>query len=151
VLSVLGPLPFPHQLDWVSPLERHGFAEYRDKAFLERIGCADCWPKLATFWPRGGPSWDALGTLTWPDGRGVLLVEAKSHVKEIRGVGCDATPVARERITQSLAATKRWLGVSDDVDWLGFPLSERESSRSSLLSPGDRRDTHLARQHLLPR
>ncbi len=119
VLAVLGPLPLGAQLVWVSPLERHGFAEYRDAAFLERTGCADCWPKLAEFWPRGGPSWDALAKLTWPGGSGVVLVEAKSHVREIGGVGCNATPLAREHITRSLAATKRWLGISDDSDWLG--------------------------------
>jgi hypothetical protein len=51
----LGPI------DWRSPLREDEYAEYRDEAFLARLGIALPRRSLESFWPRGGPQWDALG------------------------------------------------------------------------------------------
>ena len=51
------------ELEWVSPLEKDGFAEYRDEAFLAALGRSDLAAALAAFWPRGGPQWDALASV----------------------------------------------------------------------------------------
>src|SRR3954447_6925859 len=45
----LGPI------DWRSPLRDDEYAEYRDSAFLERVGITLPRRALETFWPRGGP------------------------------------------------------------------------------------------------
>jgi hypothetical protein len=110
------------RIRWVSPLEDGGFAEYQDREFLRAVGLERCTPQLSRFWPRGGPVWDALAaveTARTLDCRGVLLVEAKSHVSEVFGGGCKASARSRKRIEEALELTKRWLGASPDSDWTG--------------------------------
>ena len=109
-------------LCWVSPLETDDFAEYRDEAFLRALGVEQLADRLRRFWPANGPCWDALAVVRtggdlarW----GALLVEAKSHLSELRGDGCGAGPRSRQKIEAALRETKRWLGVPQDVDWTG--------------------------------
>jgi dTDP-4-dehydrorhamnose reductase len=109
-------------LRWVSPLAKDDYAEYRDADFLNVVGLDDSVAELARFWPSRGPSWDALATVRDPDsgGRaGVILVEAKSHISEIYGNGCQAGPRSRGLIEKALAAAKQWCGANSDADWTG--------------------------------
>lgn len=110
------------RLRWVSPLESERFAEYQDRVFLEAVEQGRLARSLWEFWPRGGPTWDALA-IAEPVGRlgekGVVLVEAKSHFSEVYGGGCRASPRSREKIISALERAKRWLGVREDVDWTG--------------------------------
>jgi len=109
------------RLCWVSPLEDKRFAEYQDEAFLQALELGRLADSLRTFWPRGGPVWDALALVEQgvSTARGVLLVEAKSHPSEVYGQGCRASPVARAIIEEALRATKNWLGVPAEADWTG--------------------------------
>ena len=100
---------------WVSPLAADKYLEYRDSEFLERVGLGHLAPQLSEFWPQRGPCWDALARIE----SGCLLIEAKSHVPEIYGGGCVASPRSRQKIQGAFEATKTWLGVSPDVDWTG--------------------------------
>ncbi|HEX6966291.1 MAG TPA: hypothetical protein VF166_10865 [Gemmatimonadaceae bacterium] len=109
-----GVLQPGEQLMWVSPRAADNWAEYRDGEFLEQIGHPELSPALATFWPRGGPQWDALGR---GDAGTVLLVEAKAHLSELAST-CTASPQSRARIEHSLEETKRALGARADADWL---------------------------------
>ena len=102
-------------IDWVSPLAADTYSEYRDSEFLERIGLGLLAPRLLEFWPRGGPCWDALARIEG----GCLLIEAKSHVSEIYGMGCGASLRSKQKIEAAFNATKVWLGVSPDIDWTG--------------------------------
>lgn len=102
-------------IQWVSPLVADMYTEYRDAEFLQCVGLASVAPRLSEFWPRRGPCWDALARI---DG-GCLLIEAKSHVLEIYGGGCGASPRSKQKIQIALNATKAWLGVSSDFDWTG--------------------------------
>jgi len=107
---------------WVSPLAKDDYAEYRDAEFLRAVGLGDFVDELAKFWPAGGPSWDALATISDSDGRihpGVILVEAKSHIPEIYGNGCQAGPDSRDLIEKALAETKDWCKASTAADWTG--------------------------------
>jgi len=73
-------------------------------------------------WPTGGPSWDALGIISDSNGKvspGVILVEAKSHISEIYGPGCQAGPHSRDLIERSLATAKQWCGARADANWTG--------------------------------
>jgi hypothetical protein len=109
-------------IQWVSPLARHDYAEYRDMDFLRAVGLGEFARELAAFWPSGGPSWDALGIVSVPDGKtvpSILLVEAKSHIPEVNGSGCQASPHSRALIDKSLAAAKQWCGARTDADWTG--------------------------------
>jgi hypothetical protein len=104
------------RIQWVSPLAADCYSEYRDSEFLERVGLGRFASKLQEFWPQRGPCWDALAQIRG----GCILVEAKSHVPEIYGGGCGATsPRSKQKIQEAFDATKVWLGVSQDVDWVG--------------------------------
>ncbi len=107
---------------WVSPLAVDDYAEYRDADFLRAVGLGDFVAELKSFWPSSGPSWDALATISDLDGKirpNVILVEAKSHIPEIYGNGCQAGPVSRRIIEDALAETKQWCSASADADWTG--------------------------------
>lgn len=102
-------------IHWVSPLKDDTYLEYRDSEFLECVGLVHLAPAFRKFWPRNGPCWDALARIE----SGCILIEAKSHVKEIYGDGCGASPETMPTIQAALGATKVWLGVSSEVDWTG--------------------------------
>ncbi len=101
---------------WVSPLATDNYSEYRDAEFLEIIGAGNLASKLREFWPPEGPCWDALARI---EGGGCVLVEAKSHIKEVYGNGCGASSPSRLLIQSSIMRTKEWLGLTSDADWLG--------------------------------
>lgn len=101
-----------------------GYEEYRDRAFLDRVGLGGHAADLREFWPQGGPVWDGLAVLHTTAGRPqVLLVEGKSYPKERYGRGCQARPGSPSRalIERSLAWTQSVLGVEDRTaaDWCG--------------------------------
>jgi hypothetical protein len=96
-------------IEWKSPLAHDDFAEYRDGAFLDRLGLSEHAPALAEFWPAGGPQWDALGVT---DQGHVLLVEAKAHIAEMCSSGTAAGPESRAKIAERLNACAEALGAS---------------------------------------
>ena len=110
------------KIRWVSPLARDAYREYRDADFLRAVGLGDYVKELAEFWPSMGPSWDALGLISDSLGRmkpGVILVEAKSHIPEIYGSGCQASPKSLVRIQAAIDHTRAWCGVLAGENWLG--------------------------------
>jgi hypothetical protein len=125
--ALMEPLPprlreLGAHIRWVSPLAEDDYAEYRDADFFRVVGLGDFVGELASFWPSGGPSWDALAIISDSDGRihpGVILVEAKSHIPEIYGNGCQAGSHSRDLIEKALAETKDWCRASTDADWTG--------------------------------
>ena len=109
-------------IKWMSPLAANDYVEYRDADFLGAVKLGGHASHLADFWPAGGPCWDALGIISTSRNKtipGVILVEAKSHITEIYGSGCQANPHSRLLIDKSLAAAKRWCGATLDADWTG--------------------------------
>jgi hypothetical protein len=108
---------------WVSPRPDDAWAEYRDAAFLERIGHAKLAPALKAFWPARGPQWDGLCVA----GDTVLLVEAKAHVGEMASSCTAEAPSSVTLIEQSLGATKQALGVDAGADWMNgyYQLANR--------------------------
>jgi hypothetical protein len=110
------------RIQWVSPLAREDYREYRDAEFLERIGLSDFAEELADFWPSMGPSWDALGVLSAPglNRRPVaILVEAKSHIREIYGNGCLASGASLAKIQAAMEEARTWCGSPASGEWLG--------------------------------
>jgi hypothetical protein len=98
--NILPTLEPARSLSWLSPLAKDDFAEYRDEAFLERLGLAHLTPALQAFWPRRGPQWDALAL---SDSGAVLLIEAKAHIDEMCSPGTAAGPASRAKIEAALA------------------------------------------------
>lgn len=112
---ILPRLPGASQITWRSPLASDGFAEYRDRDFLERIGLSRLSGALGDYWPQRGPQWDALATT---DSGGVLLVEAKAHAKELCGPPMLAENVSsRALIASSLDGTIKALKAVPRADW----------------------------------
>ena len=111
-------------LRWVSPRADDRWAEYRDGAFLERIGHPALLSDLKSFWPARGPQWDALGL---SNEMTVLLVEAKAHVGEMASSCSAAAPTSLALIKRSLDATKRAMGVHEAADWMNgyYQLANR--------------------------
>ena len=101
-------------LDWVAPRLADEGAEYRDAAFLAKLGLDRLAGPLAAFWPQRGPVWDGLATA----GDKVFLVEAKSHVAEFLTTPSAAkAPKSVGLIAQSLSDAKAALQADDRSDW----------------------------------
>jgi hypothetical protein len=122
VLDALLLSPLNARLCWVSPVESEKFIEYQDQGFLLALGLERLASRLEEFWPSSGPCWDALAIVQIgndPARSGALLVEAKAHLKELRGDGCGAEEISRRTIDTALLKTRHWLGVSENADWTG--------------------------------
>jgi hypothetical protein len=105
-------------LRWVSPLRVDKYREYHDSAFMNALGLPNYNKQLCDFWPSRGPVWDALAVDETTGG--ILLLEAKSHVPEIRGGGCKAKARSSiQKIDTSIAKTKEWLNAPETADWKG--------------------------------
>lgn len=120
-------------IEWTSPLFSDDYAEYRDQAFLDRLGIVLPNRALETFWPAGGPQWDALGIAKSGE---VILLEAKAHVAEMLSAPCAATaPASIDRIRESLRETEAALQAIPGVDWSRrFYQYTRTGSRTRIFS-----------------
>ena len=115
----------PDPIQWVSPLARDSYAEYRDDDFLRVLGLSGNAPELARFWPRFGPQWDALGRAgyagEYDEPKQVFLIEAKAHVREIVSPPCKAaSQKSASLIRNSLAETKDYMRSASEADWAGY-------------------------------
>ena len=101
-------------LEWLSPNRDDDWAEYRDAAFLRRIGHLELIEALNQFWPQRGPQWDGLARDT---SGAIYLFEAKAHTGEMTS-NCQASPKSRARIETAVSDTKVAFGAAPDADWL---------------------------------
>ncbi len=106
-------LPEDEAIEWLSPLKKDEYAEYRDKAVLDLLGISLGTIPTSTFWPQGGPQWDGLGKTS----RSVFLIEAKSHISELLSSLQAKDPTSIKTIHYSLEKTKKALGSKTDFDW----------------------------------
>jgi len=108
----LGPL------EWLAPLADDAFSEYRDQAFIDRLGVDLKRCSLASFWPHGGPVWDGLARTA---GGASVLVEAKAHVHELTSSCAATSPASITAIRAACEQTQMGLGVQGAPDWcVGF-------------------------------
>ncbi len=105
------------KIDWKSPLRSDGYAEYRDEDFLINLDILNKMKyPLSDFWPKNGPQWDALGV----SGDDIILVEAKANIPEMVSSGTGAkNPQSIKKIRNSLDEVKKYLSISDTIDWTG--------------------------------
>ena len=106
------------EIEWLSPLARENFIEYRDALTFERCGVQPTKRALAEFWPNRGPMWDGLARTS---GGEVLLVEAKAHIQELVSPASRASEEPHARIVESLRRAQRALTRESDrpADWAG--------------------------------
>ena len=110
--QLLQPDELP-EIVWVSPLAEDDYAEYRDDAFLRRLGLEKLSGSLKAFWPQRGPQWDALGRTT----SGPVLVEAKAHIREFFSKPTNAKPRSLDRIHSAFSAVQNDLGITPSSEW----------------------------------
>ena len=74
-----------------------------------------------SFWPKGGPVWDGLATvpLKKKDRSGIIILEAKAHVKEVEGPGCGARGKSRDTIIKSFTEAQKAMDIAPNNRWLG--------------------------------
>ena len=101
-------------IEWRSPLESEDFIEYRDHAFLERLGLRPQRRKLSDFWPARGPVWDGLARTS--AGRS-LLIEAKANIPEFNSSPTGASGRSLTKIRAALEETRSFLRVTSETDW----------------------------------
>jgi hypothetical protein len=99
---------------WLSPLKADDYAEYRDVAFINRLGIELEKVSLASFWPRFGPVWDGLAKTDRGD---VILVEAKAHISELVSDPTGASGSSLDKIRRSLGEAKQFLHSHPKADW----------------------------------
>lgn len=104
--DLLQPEDLP-PLTWVSPLADDDYAEYRDGAFLEILGLSKFKTDLSGFWPKRGPQWDGLARFD----DGVVLAEAKAHLREFDTPPSAAGARSAEQIDRAFAQVQASLGV----------------------------------------
>jgi len=106
---------------WVSPLQKDNYLEYQDTEFLEAVGYPQLNKDLLKFWPEGGPVWDALAIFPLKSGErnGVILLEAKSHIKEIESGGSRAQGNSKKHIIRTLGEIQNFIRVIPNKNWLG--------------------------------
>ncbi len=111
---------------WVSPLQQDGYRELRDD--LWEVADLPNPPQATGFWPRGGPSWDAVAILPGAnETRGLLLVEAKSRPPELASSCRASHPASARMIERSLAETREALDAPPDANWMDgyFQMANR--------------------------
>ena len=109
------------EIKWLSPLEKYDYLEYSDSAFINQLGVKLEHKALVDFWPNGGPVWDGLAKTDKTDKKDILLIEAKSHIGELRSTLRAKTTNSLRKICQSLTQTQGFLGVESLLDW-GTPF-----------------------------
>lgn len=107
------------QVCWLSPLKEDDYSEYRDSRFIDRLN-VNLNVSLESFWPKtGGPRWDALAKTAQGE---IIIVEAKSHIKEMVSDPSYAGRESLEKILESFEEVKYFLGIRSNstrkyVDW----------------------------------
>jgi hypothetical protein len=102
------------QIHWLSPLQQDRYAEYRDGEVLEKLDISLDIVPLHSFWPHGGPAWDALAKTDRGD---LLLLEARSHIPELVSEPAKASERELAQIRRTLERTKRFFGSRSPADW----------------------------------
>jgi hypothetical protein len=104
-------------IDWVSPLAKDGYKEHNDREFLRRVDLDGSWEKLSAFWPKGGPTWDAIAKVETGRGKGAILVEAKSHPRETPNPNRSRAkaPESIAKIEAAFSSARTFLHVTPDA------------------------------------
>lgn len=106
------------QIEWVSPLQGDGYAEYFDESFLKLLDVSQLKKPLADFWPSSGPRWDGLAK----SASRKILVEAKAYVEEAVDYSSRAAnPTSVKKIDRALAMAKEAFHATECAQW-GSPF-----------------------------
>lgn len=109
-------VPAAAEIRWIYPTpDANDRSEPRSIHFIDDAEVREAWSK---FWPKRGPSWDAVGKLPDELGGDWILVEAKSNHPEFCSQRCKAGDASLGQIQRSLAKVKKHLGVHSAFSWV---------------------------------
>ena len=101
-------------IDWKSPLEHENYKEYQDdflKHYHEDENSLQVSNQLLReFWPKNGPVWDGIGIVKGTKQKGLILAEAKAHIRETSSKIRATSNQSIFRITETLTDTKKQFG-----------------------------------------
>lgn len=123
------------EIQWKSPLIEDSYYEYQDdflKAIItDNIELQKNKLKLQDYWPRRGPVWDGIATVTGQDNKkGLLLIEAKAHIDETSSQIKATSDKSRKLIKATLHEVQAIFGSTSSIDsWLNdyYQLANRLS------------------------
>ncbi|WP_203289447.1 hypothetical protein [Metabacillus sp. cB07] len=126
--SLMGFIKHKDSFQWKSPLKELAYKEFRN----ELLELEDSWTinkdLLKEYWPAMGPQWDGIAIVEGKDGKkGLLLVEAKAHIKEMRSQ-IQAKGESRLLIEKTINEVKNYFHSSEPLDtWINqyYQLSNR--------------------------
>jgi hypothetical protein len=86
------------RVDWRAPLATERYEEPLDETFWAAIEHPELGVEASSWWPKRGPSWDAVGLAHLPGHDPVVvLLEAKAHPGELVGSGIERLPKRRSK------------------------------------------------------
>ncbi len=104
-------------IQWLSPLKERSFKEYRNEFLELNEEWKDKRVELEKYWAKKGPQWDGLALLQGKNGqKGLLLVEAKAHTKEMRSKMQAKDEVSKTIIKSTLDEVKTAIGSKASLD-----------------------------------
>ena len=98
-------------IHWKSPLEHENYREYQDdflKYYYEdQNSLHESNQLLRKYWPKNGPVWDGIGIVKGTKQKGLILVEAKAHIRETSSRIRATSEKSISLITQTISDTKK--------------------------------------------
>lgn len=116
-------------IQWKSPLQKDNYREYRNE-FLELVEeWKDKKSILETYWAKQGPHWDGIAVVKGKnENKGLLLVEAKAHLDEMKSKIQAKDPNSISLIKSTLKEVMQSFGSKAPIEiWLNnyYQLANR--------------------------
>ena len=119
-------------ISWKSPLASEEYKEYQDdflKLYYTDVDlCKNSTQYIRQHWPKNGPVWDGIGIVEGFEQKGLILVEAKSHLRETHSKIKATSPNSISQITKTITLTQAQLGsTTSQTPWLNeyYQLANR--------------------------
>ena len=112
--SLLAFIPREQIIDWKSPLVHEEYREYQDDFlkfyYNDAISLQESNQLLREFWPKNGPVWDGIGIVEGAEQKGLILVEAKAHIRETSSKIRATSELSISQITETITVTQKQFG-----------------------------------------
>lgn len=119
---------------WKSPLAHENYKEYQDDFLKQYYDDEDMWKiskqSLRTHWAKNGPVWDGIGLVEGITKKGLILVEAKSHLRETHSKIKATSAHSLAHISKTISYTQAQFGSTTSLTpWLNeyYQLANRLS------------------------
>ncbi|TYS48652.1 hypothetical protein [Bacillus infantis] len=121
--SLLAYIHGERKINWKSPLAHENYKEYQDDFLQLYYDDEDECKKSKRFirdhWAKNGPVWDGIGLVEGITRKGLIMVEAKSHLRETHSKIKATSLQSISQITETIASTQELFGSTTPITpWL---------------------------------